>query len=353
MRSLLNSMSVYRSRVRQYILNCPILLCLILVTILAFIEMRVIRMIHQHNYCDLIEAAHGVTVGMPHWRAHQNRLLGPSLVKLISHATGLSFPLSFEFFMVLSLIIANLVSFYVFLDLTKNRTLSLKYTFYFALFFLALQHRTWLYLCDFMDIIIFLLFAYGIFKKFNIRYFVYLFIISILNREDALFISLWMIIDSFQYNIEPSNNIQGRRLTIKYYNLLLGVLLTILGIIYIKWIRDTLFIRSMLPRIGLDLNYYIAGGQHFNVLKNIRYLVNFNILQRGDIMVPLVFIFLPIYLMVKMKSDEHSLKVMFLFFCMLFFIFLTCYIAETRVFFILIPFILLLNLKFNGRILKK
>jgi hypothetical protein len=311
-------------------------------------------LIHGPHFDDLVAAAQGVTIGMPHWRIYQNRLLGPWLVQLISFATGWPFPLSFKLFLIASLLLTGFVSFYIFLDLTKNKVVSLRYSFYLSLCFLAFQDKSWFYLWDLMDVIIFLVFAYSIFRNLSMRYFVCLFIISLLNKEDALFISLWMIIDSFKYDNNSSKNIQTKSLKINYYRLSLGILLMISGMFYTKLVRDSLFVKSMIPGVGLD-SYHATIGEHFRIFANIKYLTDFTYLKDENIVVPLLpfLLIIPlVYVLYKLRPDEYLIKVMILFFCMLLLIFMFGSIGETRVFFILIPFVLILNLEFCGQIPK-
>lgn len=323
--------------------------CFILIALLTLMELRLVRLIHGGHFKALVDAAYGVIAGTPHWRAYQNRLLGPYLVQFISQLTGWTFAKSFEMFFITSLTLTNFVSFYVFYALTRNRLVSLKYTFYFLLCFLALQDNQWLYLWDLMDITIFLVFAYGIFINWNTRFFIYLFILSILNKENALFISLWLIIDAFKYESKSTKDTQTKSLKINYSKLSLGIFLTIGGTIYTKLVRDWLFVRSSIPWVGLDsghgmIDNYLVICDRMQQLLHPGWTKNINILS------VFLIIGLPVYLLIRMRFDQFSIKVMLLFLCMLSSIFVFGIIAETRVFFILIPFILVLNLEFGGKI---
>jgi len=342
------NLNIFRNRIKRYIAGYPMPVCLVLIALLTLMELRLVMLIHHERFKILVDAAHGVIIGTPHWVAYQNRLLGPWLVQFISQLTGWAFTKSFIIFIVMSLLLANLVSFYLFFDLTKNRLISLKYTLYFSLCFLALQDISWLFLWDFLDIMIFFVFVYGIFRNWKTRFFIYLFIVSLLNRENALFISLWLIIDAFKYE-SKSPNIRTRSLKINYPNLLLGILLSIVGILYIKLVRDWLFVRSGLSGVGLD-SVHAAIGQHIVLFANIARLFNVWHQKNINILPAFLFIGLTIYLFIKMRFDQFFIKVMLLFLCMLVSIFVFGYISEPRVFFMLIPFILVLNLELSDKI---
>ena len=337
-------------RIKKYTADYPIPVCLISIFLLAIIEARLVVLIHKAHFKALVDAAYGVITGMPHWITYQNRLLGPWSVQFISQLTGLPFAKSFIIFGIASLILANFVSFYVFLNLTKNRSISLRYTLYFAFCFLAFQDTTWLYLWDFIDITVCFIFVYGIFRNWNTRFFIYLFIVSLLNRENAFFISLWLMIDAFKYTGKPLENIRTKILKIDYSKISVGVSLTLIGILYTKFVRYWLFVKSSLTDKGPGFGH-TETGQYIMLRANIAKLFSFWHEKPINIFPAILFIGFIIYLFIKMRANQLLIKVTFLFLCMLASIFLFGCIDEPRVFFMLIPFILVLNLELNDKIL--
>ena len=140
-----------------------------------------------------------------------------------------------------------------------------------------------------------------------------------------------------------------RRANVNYCQLALGSLLIVGGMIYTKWIRDALFVQSMLPGVGYDREHAF-WGQHFQTIPNLYALARITIhFQYVEFIAPIIVFILPLYLVYKMKVNELSIKVMVLFLFMLITIFAFGKITETRIFCILIPFALVLNLYFDDR----
>lgn len=318
---------------------------LIILIFLSFIERRIILNLHLRNFQELIDAAYGVLNGRPHWITFQNRLLGSYVIQLISATTGRSFGTSFSLFLSISLVFANIILFFIFSDLTKNRKLGLKYTFYFVIIFLLLQHE-WLFPWDLIDILIFSLFAYSIYRDAKIRYFVILFIIALLNRESALFISLWIIIDSFKY-IKSEKTFC--RLIVKKYQLIAGILLTIAGMIYTKGIRDYLFIDSAI-RIGSKDKGPFSFGNQFHLFYNVKLIYHGFFHYNGVILTMGCIIGATYYLLSNIKKfTERTVKVSLLLISVLFSIITFTIFTESRGYFILIPFILMFDIEFKNR----
>ncbi len=338
------------SKMKQYnIAEYPLTVCFVLILLMTFLEIKLVSLIHNEHYKDLVHAAYGVVMGKPHWRAYQNRLLGPCLVQLVSQVTGWTFQRTFSLFVNATVALANFISFYAVLDLTKNRRISLKYAFYYSLFFLALQDNHWLYLWDLINLSLFFMFAYGIFKNWKMRFFAYLFVVCLLNREDALFVALWLVIDAFTYNRKLLKDFKAECSIINRSQLFIGIFLIVVGIVYTKFIRDLLFVESSLNGIGLDLRH-AAIGEHITFFTNIAYLFNFWQQNNLNIIPAYICIVLTIYLCIKLRHDEFLKKIGWLFACMSISIFAFGRIGETRVFFMLIPFIMIINLKLSNQI---
>ena len=98
-----------------------------------------------------------------------------------------------------------------------------------------MQHYCF-YPWDSIDLIIFTLFSYWIIKEKHIIYFILLFFISILNRETALFLPLYLIISSLTLEKKIPY-----LYCLNFKNLCIGLTLFFSGIIYIKFVRHILF----------------------------------------------------------------------------------------------------------------
>jgi len=329
-------------RAVDYVRKYPVYLCLALVAAVTLIEANVLLRLHGHHLKALTDAARGVLEGTPHWRVYQNRLLGPWLLEMTHTVTGLNYRESFMALAAALTALANGICFFTCLDLTRDRALSVRYVFYFALLFVALQDKYWLYLWDFADMIFFLLLVYGIFRNFGAVFFICLFTAALLNREDALFICLWLVIDSFTVTAEGGR----RRFRVNGAKLALGICLAAAGTAYTKFIRDRLFIVSMLPRVGMDAKNAVFG-QHFKLIYNLKYIAGFRFFDKFDFITPLAATVPAAYFLFKLRLRQREMKVAALFFCMLISVLTFGRASETRVFFILIPVMLFLNLE-NG-----
>lgn len=348
--SLIDKFIDLNNRTHEYIKNKPTLFYFLIILIISLFEIRLL--ILTNNIDASAAAAEGVLCGTPHWRATQNRILGPFFVGFISNITNLSFSTSYLIVILSLLIFVNYLSYKIFMDLTKDEKTALKYSFLFIVLFLFIQNKSWFYIWDAIDLIVFLLFAYGVFSKKKLSYFVILFFICLLNKENALYIGLWIFIDSFDFNNKfPARLVDIlKRKTLNYSKLFLSVLLILGGMIYTKLIRDSLFIKSMFPNIGLDLEHSFWGNQ-FPLVTNLYILAsiiaNFDYVE---LIIPVIIFLAPLYFIYKMKINEFSIKVTFLLLFILTTIFVFGLIYETRIFSILIPFVLMSELYSDNKI---
>ncbi|EDN70510.1 membrane protein [Beggiatoa sp. PS] len=156
--------------------------------------------------------------------------------------------------------------------MTDDNRLSVRYTLYFVAFFIALSDSNWLYLWDFLDIIVFTLFIYGILAYKNNWYFLFVFGIAILNKESGLFIALWLILDALIEKRDTNSFYFAMKLR-DLKRLFLGIALLVGGIFFVEWIRDALFIKSAagggVKFTGIEYGKYV----HFKFLINLKVFV--------------------------------------------------------------------------------
>jgi hypothetical protein len=327
----------------------PLYVYFFLLAFLVFLELRLIILVHGCHLDELIASVDSIFAGMSHWRAYQNRLLGPALVQAVAFVTRQSFSESYPIVIGMLVCAINSTAFFVFLGLSRDRALAFRYTVYSALLFVAFQDRTWLYVWDLLDQIIFFIFMYLVVKRMHLRWLALLFLVAVLNREDALFISFWIIIDAVTFTGPPAqkNNL-SRTITVNRKHLLWGGLLALLGVLYTKMIRDLLWAGSSLPWVGVDAEH-AALGQHFQLMRNMRYCFGLSFLKDFNI-APLGALLLAFYLVARRRSDERSVKLAVLTGVMLLSTLVFGIIGETRTLLIFIPFFLVLNLLFSDKI---
>jgi len=129
-----------------------------LVVLISALGFRNIHRFHG-EWEALVDAAVGVTEGRPHWRAFQNRLLGPCMVLGIS-ALGFTLKQSILIFTAGMLLIYNLVLYrllHIYLSSVRSFLLVCLWLYGFMVFQCA-----WLYVWDMIDIIIFTLASFVI-----------------------------------------------------------------------------------------------------------------------------------------------------------------------------------------------
>ena len=309
------------------------------IILLSLIEYRTTNIIHLSNFKNIVYATYHITSGQPDWKEYQNRLLGPFLVKFISDDFNLDFTMTYLCTTLLFHILKNLLCLYLIFRLTADVLLAARYTVLFAMGFIALQFTQWLYLWDYLDDVVFLIFLYGVFKHKQDRFFSLLFSAAILNKESGLFISAWMILDSFALGVSRARPFLSVKLR-DARRLLVGAGLTGAGVAFVHWTRKWLLIREA----ALSTNLDFAAERPFHLVRNIKYYYKL-------ITNPSLFIFsplenlLPVVLLIAVmllrnKLSDLALKQIILVLMIYCSILLYAMIGETRVYIILLPFAL-------------
>jgi hypothetical protein len=297
----------------------------------------------------LPDAAYGIIEGRPHWRAYSNRLLGPYSVYFISQLGGISFEKSLEIFYFLLLSAQNLILFSLISSDTRHSyQKGLEYTIYHSFLFISMQDY-YSYTWDYIDLLVFTLFAWGILKNKSTIYFVFLFFIELSNREIAILIAFYLMLDSFRLFegiLESRPKIQ---LTpIDRTKFFIGSGLLVAGAAYIKIIRDVLFIESSLGHVGDDVEHLLIGN-HFQLWDNIRSLFIDNFSSMNFINSLFIFAILVYFLAVLPKFDQRLFKTFIILLSILVSILVFGLINETRMFILTIPFLLLMQLELGNR----
>lgn len=312
------------------------------VTFIAICAFKILMTIHNPNADTLIDAAFGVVEGRPHWLAYQNRLLGPYTIFSISELFGLSLKTSWLIYTGVTLLIFCVLFFWI----LRREHISIRDSFSYLITiifsFLALQHF-WFYAWDSIDFIIFTLFAYGIFKAYSVRFFLFLFIIGILNRESALFIALYLILDAF--------TLPKGLLSLKLKNLnslALGFTLLAGGVIYTQYIRNLLFIsKSDLTGGGHDAEHELIGN-HIYLLSNIKSLA-INLTNSNFIVSVFIITTFLYFIMSRRRMGDRQLKALIVALSMFANILIFGLVNETRMHLILLPFFMFLWISLNDK----
>jgi hypothetical protein len=161
--------------------------------LLALAQFRMILLLMGNQYYASVEGANGVVHGTPYWIVFQNRVLAPYTIALLSGLVG-QFQLAHKIFTVFTIAIAGYLILAVSWRLFGSAR-SWGVFFLFQMLLCLVWHKDWLYAWDLYDIIILILFAYFVFSGKDWRWFTALFAVGIFNRDSALFVSVWMILD--------------------------------------------------------------------------------------------------------------------------------------------------------------
>lgn len=312
------------------------------VTFIAFCAYKILMTIHYPNVDALTDAAFGVVEGRPHWLAYQNRLLGPYTIFGISELFGLSFKTSWLIYNAIALQIFCVLFFWI----LRRERISIRDSFSYLITtifsFLTLQHF-WFYAWDSIDFIIFTLFAYGIFKAYSIRFFLVLFTIGILNRESALFIALYLILNAF---IFPKGLFSLKLDNLK--SLVIGMTSLISGIIYTQYIRNLLFIsKSDRTGGGRDAEHELIGN-HIYLLSNIKSLI-INFTNSNFIVSIFLITTFSYFIMSYQRMCDRQLKALIIALAIFINILIFGLVNETRMHLVLLPFFMFLWVDLNNK----
>jgi hypothetical protein len=305
----------------------------ILIAVISLAVYQVIRLLYALHWEELTNIALGVVARTPDWIAYQNRILAPYLIYFIS-TLGISYTSALKIFILFAVLFQNFL-WYVLLkkaniSAEKILTIILVYSF----IFLCIQEYN-LYTWDYLDIAMATLLAWGIFQQKSIPYFIVLFFIFIFNRESALFIGVYLILDGFDFS--NVDNFKWRISLKSKGKLFTGTLLVILGVMMVVVLRKMLFI---IQASGFTDSKHELVGNHFRLFANLAdlFIHNFSSFQfmnslflLGSTGYALSFV---------ARSNDAQLKAIIIFLLMVVSILAFGAVNETRLYSILLPFLI-------------
>jgi hypothetical protein len=212
------------------------LLWMVGIVVLTACEYAIVGMIQQGNELREEAAAAGVLLGHPHWRVYQGRILGPLLVFGTEQFTGATFNQAYKVVAAALLFAGNAVCFRLFQRTAGSAAWI--YTGLCAACFIGLQDREWLYLWDYADVLVFLVFGWAVVTRAPPWVFVALFCCELLNREVAGIIALWMVIDAV--------DLRGSRIAVRWGQGLAGLALIGAGEAWLEFIRSRFFVSQVM-----------------------------------------------------------------------------------------------------------
>jgi hypothetical protein len=314
---------------RKTVANMPGALVGVLGTIfISAVAFRVLLRVHGANLDELAQVVASILARKPIWIAYQNRLLGPALVELISWS-GVTYADALNLFTFAALAIQNVVLFFLLRRLPLSSGKALLGVIAYAFAFIGMSGK-WFYPWDSLDAIIFTFLAWGILQGKPLYYFVTLFCIGLLNRESALFIALYLVIDAFAWPLPTGSFFLASK-----GKLALGSLLILGGLAYTKFLRDWLFSGQ-----ADEANRLI--GNHINLTQNIQDLFFYNLTSIAIINSVFVIGSVVGMLYFFRQFSEAQCKAALVYGAMLLSVLFFGVVNETRMYIILLPFLFFL-----------
>jgi hypothetical protein len=190
--------------------------------------------------------AEGIVRGEPPWRIFQSRVLGPYLVHAISVIARTS-PVEAYAYCALAILFMAGLSVLVLTDrLHDPRRPALASFLIFQAGFVLLLPCIWLYIWDFISMVVFAFFNYFVMRGAGRLVFSVLFLIGILNHEIALFIAAWMVLDPI-VKYFASRGAGGKRPAFDRVTMLLGLGWVAGGVALTAFLRRALMVRELPP----------------------------------------------------------------------------------------------------------
>lgn len=305
----------------------------------ALAQFQLVLVLYQGALASSLLAAKGVYEGTPHWVVYQNRILGPYVLEFLG--SFLANPLKgYLVFFVAAQTLSGYLILIVSKAILKNENPLGPFFMFQALFSIIIVPHApspWIYVWDHLDILVFIIFFFLVEAKKDWRYFTGLFLIAIFNRESALFISLWMILDPMMKMLYQ----KPRKLDTK--TLFAGLASMVGGIVLINYLRKILLVRETGPEIFHKPE--LAGNViHFKLGENIGFIKQAIIEFGGNVDVTIVLFLMAylviIYLLARKNSDKY-LALCATQLALFASIMLFAAIEEVRIHLELIPFIVL------------
>lgn len=297
----------------------------------ALAQLRMIVLVFGTQYARSVDAARGIVAGKPHWRIYQSRVLGPWIVEAFSKVFP-TFIAAHVFVSIAALVAAGLVAWRLG-ESFKARAFA--FVAFHALFVVLLA-KPWLYVWDFFDVVVFLLFTLFVVEKRPWQWFVALAFVGMLNHEIAGFVAVWLILAPLFDKSRPRSQMVA------------GVATLGAGAIVVEILRGALLVEEIGPKLMPDAPKDIGSSTYFALPRNLKVIAE--IFTYWDHSFPILVIVLSIvclagaYVLAKKETVRFgALAATYAMMVVSLFVFGT--LLETRIYVVLIPFVMLLALR--------
>ena len=300
---------------------------------LTFLQSQIIDRLNQAFNQLEIDGAAGILAGHPAWQAFQNRVLGPASVALFAKITHLPFAYCYHGFGFLALVVANSICFYLF-AVRPERFYAGAATVLYALLVIVYQDERWIYLWDYIDLSVMLLFAWSILNGGSLWQLLALFTVELFNRESVQFIALWIALSAVSVDTNEGRRhlrIDGRRLAV-------GV--TLMAVAYggVYFLRHAWYVSEVGDSHGAYGLQELADGQHFVFRRNLRRVSE----APGTTLVEITILLGSIFCLLGATWNRRSWQVATFLLAFIVVNLLFANLIEMRIWFTLLPFLLCL-----------
>ena len=313
------------------------------------------------NYVRNVETSFGITTGHPIWKTFQSRVLSPYLIKILSFAMPQPMPdinpfnpfvvvfvpvpryyaSAYISYHIATVAIAAFLCWRMGKKYGGNATLGLTV---FVVSFALLLSPPWLYSWDFADIIVFLVFIDLVLSNASLVWFAVLFGVAIWNRDSANFIALWLILDPL-IRFSYVRRYKLPSIPLDWWRVGVGLTCIGIGVILPELLKRTLLIEELGPRLYPNSPFATTSGSY-----NTALFINLQLLKRSLTVFDYQFWFLlPAFwvlivtlgLRLALRDTQRYLALYLVQLAMLATLLIFSLFNETRVYFILIPFVVI------------
>lgn len=225
-----------------------------LVFLVSYFQYKNWRIFHADNMEALLGASYGVLDGTPHWRAYQNRILGPLLIHVLGYVANEPFYL----FMKAGFLALNLFVFGAVFSITEQMGRASLAVLGAALLW-VLQNHYWAYPWDLVEAITLVLLVYFALRETFNFWTGLIVVLAALNKETAMLIGLFFVLRGLALKLE-----KGR---VDVRQICLGLALSMASLALTEGLRHVLFNISSLQGIGQDPDH-ANFGNHWVILEN-------------------------------------------------------------------------------------
>jgi hypothetical protein len=315
-----------------------------LCVLFALVQIRFAGEILGGQFSESLDASEGVFYGVPHWLIYQSRVLGPYAVHLLGKLLG-SKGLGYLIWMLACFTAAGLL-FLQALSLEFRGAYKYLGFLIFQLLIAVSMNKLWLYPWDLLSLVLFCGFLLLVLRKAPNWQFVALFVVALFNRESALFMALWLMIEPLCDWYRAKLDGEGGPIRLDVKRMALGLTLLVGGVVVIGLLRQYLLVKESGPEL-FNLPDMAGKAIHFKVGVNVRFLLQTLTLSAAEFDFVLPWLYGLAFAVLWMSASLRQSRLMGMALVhglMLVAIFAVAAIPETRVFFELVPFLALASL---------